>query len=268
MPMSAVLPSDLVFAARVLRRKPRLHARRRRRRSRWRSGRTRRSSRSPSNCCSIDSTCPNAANLRLLTADRRHSLLPALPAAPRAESGPRRPAGVPRDGGQCDDRRQRRARADPRSVGKLLRRSRRAAATRTRNRAGRRHPGQRNRRRDQRQVLGARIRRSPAVLGQSIRLNDVPATIVGVNPRGFTGAASTLPSEAPDVIVALAKATLVTPASNGRNWLIDPQRRSWTSWRARNRASATAPRRPRSTPSSAAIVRATRRSMPATRCRG
>lgn len=35
--------------------------------------------------------------------------------------------------------------------------------------------------------------RSPAALGQSIRLNDVPVTIVGVNPRGFTGAASTLP---------------------------------------------------------------------------
>jgi hypothetical protein len=32
---------------------------------------------------------------------------------------------------------------------------------------------------------------SPAVLGQTIRLNDVPATIVGVNPKGFTGAGST-----------------------------------------------------------------------------
>jgi len=44
----------------------------------------------------------------------------------------------------------------------------------------------------------------------------VPVTIVGVSPRGFTGAASTLPSETPDVMVTLAKATLVTPASNGR----------------------------------------------------
>ena len=68
--------------------------------------------------------------------------------------------------------------------------------------------------------------RSPAVLGQSIKLNDVPVTIVGVNPRGFTGAASTLPSETPAVIVALAKATLVTPASDGRNWLADPTSRS------------------------------------------
>jgi predicted permease len=64
--------------------------------------------------------------------------------------------------------------------------------------------------------------RSPSVLGQSIKLNDVPVTIVGVSPRGFTGAASTLASQAPGVIVALAKATLVTPSSNGRNWLADP----------------------------------------------
>jgi predicted permease len=67
--------------------------------------------------------------------------------------------------------------------------------------------------------------RSPAALGQSIKLNDVPVTIVGVNPRGFTGAASTLPSQMPDVIVALAKATVVTPASNGLNWLTDPRSR-------------------------------------------
>ena len=64
--------------------------------------------------------------------------------------------------------------------------------------------------------------RSPAVLGQSIKLNDIPVTIVGVNPRGFTGAASTLPSQTPAVIVALAKATLVTPSSDGKNWLADP----------------------------------------------
>ena len=61
--------------------------------------------------------------------------------------------------------------------------------------------------------------RSPAAIGQSIKINDVPVTIIGVNPRGFTGAGSTRPSETPAVIVTLAKATLVTPASNGRNWL-------------------------------------------------
>jgi predicted permease len=64
--------------------------------------------------------------------------------------------------------------------------------------------------------------RSPAVLGRSIRLNDVPVTIVGVNPKGFTGAGSTLPSQTPAVIVALSKATLVTPSSDGRNWLANP----------------------------------------------
>src|SRR5262249_5617629 len=68
--------------------------------------------------------------------------------------------------------------------------------------------------------------RSPEVLGRSIKLNDIPVTIVGVNPKGFTGAASTLPSEAPDVIVTLARATRVTPAPNGRDWLMDPASRS------------------------------------------
>ncbi|HEX6973893.1 MAG TPA: ABC transporter permease, partial [Vicinamibacterales bacterium] len=68
--------------------------------------------------------------------------------------------------------------------------------------------------------------RSPAALGRIIRLNDVPATIVGVSPKGFTGAGSTLPSNTPDVIVTLAKATLVTPASNGRDWVADPASRS------------------------------------------
>jgi predicted permease len=68
--------------------------------------------------------------------------------------------------------------------------------------------------------------RSPAVLGQPIKLNDIPVTIIGVNPKGFTGAASTLPAQTPDVIVTLAKATLVTPASSGRDWLMDPASRS------------------------------------------
>lgn len=68
--------------------------------------------------------------------------------------------------------------------------------------------------------------RSPAAIGQTIKLNDVPATIVGVNPKGFTGAASTLPAQTPHVIVALAKATLVTPSSDHRDWLMNPASRS------------------------------------------
>jgi predicted permease len=64
--------------------------------------------------------------------------------------------------------------------------------------------------------------RSPAAIGRSIKINDVPVTIIGINPKGFTGAGSTLPSETPAVMVTLAKATLVTPASNGQNWLANP----------------------------------------------
>jgi len=68
--------------------------------------------------------------------------------------------------------------------------------------------------------------RSPTVLGRWIRLNDVPVMIVGVSPKSFTGAASTLPSQTPAVTVALAKATIVTPSSDGSNWLADPTTRS------------------------------------------
>jgi predicted permease len=64
--------------------------------------------------------------------------------------------------------------------------------------------------------------RSPAAIGRSITINDVPVTVVGVNPPGFTGAGSTIASDAPAVIVTLAKATLVTPAANGQNWLANP----------------------------------------------
>ena len=67
--------------------------------------------------------------------------------------------------------------------------------------------------------------RSPSVLGRSITLNDIPVTIVGVNPTGFTGAASTLPAQTPDVIVALGQGPVVTPSSTGRNWLMDPESR-------------------------------------------
>src|SRR6476620_7649187 len=64
--------------------------------------------------------------------------------------------------------------------------------------------------------------RSPAAIVTSIKINDVPVTIIGVNPKGFTGAGSTLPSGTPAVIVTLAKATLVTPGSNGQDWLAAP----------------------------------------------
>jgi predicted permease len=61
--------------------------------------------------------------------------------------------------------------------------------------------------------------RSPTVLGRRIRVNDVPVVIVGVNPKGFTGAQSTLPAETPAVTFAIAKAPILTPTSDGRNML-------------------------------------------------
>jgi hypothetical protein len=52
---------------------------------------------------------------------------------------------------------------------------------------------------------------SPAALGQVIKLNNSPLTIIGVNPRKFTGAQSILSS--PDLFVPLSMQPLVSPAS-------------------------------------------------------
>jgi predicted permease len=64
--------------------------------------------------------------------------------------------------------------------------------------------------------------RSPAALGQTIKLNDTPMTIVGVNPRGFTGAQSA--QQSPDVFVPLAMQPLVAPRSNSGSLLTDSRR--------------------------------------------
>lgn len=53
--------------------------------------------------------------------------------------------------------------------------------------------------------------RSPAVLGQTIKLNDTPLVIVGVNPRGFTGAKDV--QQSPDIFVPLAMQPLVRPTT-------------------------------------------------------
>jgi predicted permease len=63
--------------------------------------------------------------------------------------------------------------------------------------------------------------RSPAVLGQSIKLNDTPVTIVGVNPRGFTGAKNV--QQSPDVFVPVSTQALVYPSSDGSSLLTDPK---------------------------------------------
>lgn len=64
--------------------------------------------------------------------------------------------------------------------------------------------------------------RSPAVLGQWIKLNDTPVMIIGVNPRPFTGAKSVLQSETPDVMIPLATQPLLMPSSDGSSWLTNP----------------------------------------------
>jgi predicted permease len=51
--------------------------------------------------------------------------------------------------------------------------------------------------------------RSPAVLGQTITVNQTPLTIVGVNPRGFTGADDSQAS--PDVFVPISMQPVLDP---------------------------------------------------------
>jgi len=53
--------------------------------------------------------------------------------------------------------------------------------------------------------------RSEAVLGQTIKLNDTPLTIIGVNPNGFTGAKNVQSS--PDVFVPLTMQPLLHPTT-------------------------------------------------------
>lgn len=67
-----------------------------------------------------------------------------------------------------------------------------------------------------------RFGRSAAVLGQTIKLNDISLTIVGVNPKGFTGAKNV--QQSPDVFVPLAMQPLVAPYSSlGGSLLTEPK---------------------------------------------
>ena len=54
--------------------------------------------------------------------------------------------------------------------------------------------------------------RSPSVIGKTIQLNLIPITIVGVNPPGFTGAASVQLS--PDVFLPFSMQPTLMPAQN------------------------------------------------------
>jgi predicted permease len=62
--------------------------------------------------------------------------------------------------------------------------------------------------------------RSPSVLGQTITLNQTAMTIVGVNPRGFTGADNSQTS--PDVFVPLSMQQVVDPKGK-KSFLEDPE---------------------------------------------
>ena len=77
--------------------------------------------------------------------------------------------------------------------------------------------------------------RSPAVIGKVVQLNLIPFTIVGVNPPGFTGAASTQVS--PEVFVPLITQPILSPSMpNGS--LLDNKTMWWVQMMARLRPGA------------------------------
>jgi len=63
--------------------------------------------------------------------------------------------------------------------------------------------------------------RSPDVLGQWIKLNDISFIIVGVNPRSFTGAKDV--QQSPDIFVPLAMQPLIEPHTGSNSWLTEPK---------------------------------------------
>ena len=66
-----------------------------------------------------------------------------------------------------------------------------------------------------------RFGRSPSVIGRTIQLNLTPITIIGVNPRGFTGASNT--QESPDVFMPFSMAPIATPVWSKKPLLTDPE---------------------------------------------
>ena len=63
--------------------------------------------------------------------------------------------------------------------------------------------------------------RSPSVVGKTVTINHVPLTIIGVNPRGFTGVGSALQS--PDLFVPLSMQPRVFPwSAESPSLLTDP----------------------------------------------
>jgi predicted permease len=64
--------------------------------------------------------------------------------------------------------------------------------------------------------------RSPAVLGQRIKLDDIPFTIIGVSPRGFTGAMDA--QHQVDFFIPLSMEPLVFPRPGNASLFVDSTR--------------------------------------------
>lgn len=82
--------------------------------------------------------------------------------------------------------------------------------------------------------------RSPAVLGEVVKLNDVSLTIVGVNPRGFTGARNV--QESPDFFVPVSMQPLLYPhsvAGSTSSSLLDAPQNWWINVMGRIRPGVT-----------------------------
>jgi predicted permease len=78
--------------------------------------------------------------------------------------------------------------------------------------------------------------RSPAVIGQTMQLNLIPVTIVGVAPEGFTGASSV--QQGPDAFIPFAMQPVISPQSfaSGKNGdLLSDKKVFWMQIMARAR---------------------------------
>jgi predicted permease len=69
-----------------------------------------------------------------------------------------------------------------------------------------------------------RFGRDPGAIGRSIRVNQVPVTIVGVNPQGFTGLSSQV---SPDLFMPLTMQPVVMPAAFGKTGNLLDDREMW-----------------------------------------
>jgi len=63
--------------------------------------------------------------------------------------------------------------------------------------------------------------RSPAVLGQIVKVNNIPLTVIGVNPEGFTGAKNV--QQSPEFFLPISMQPVVSPRADGGSWLANPK---------------------------------------------